>query len=155
MWLRNTRSGRPSIGAGYCAAALFAPVRPLTLQRLAPVTAPAIAPIADWAWQRQSVWSQTADRLKSGPSQARRLRLALTIAGAALALASSQLKPVSTAAGGRGGGAAAVVMAAVGLLSGLQRVEQVRRWTRARSVSEALKTEVFLFLTQLRRVRRS
>jgi hypothetical protein len=37
-------------------------------------------------------------------------------------------------------------MASVGLLRGQQNVEQVRRWTRARSVREALKTEVFLFL---------
>jgi hypothetical protein len=42
---------------------------------------------------------------------------------------------------------AAVVLAAVGLLSSTQSVEQVRRWTRARSVSEALKTEVLLCLT--------
>jgi hypothetical protein len=39
-------------------------------------------------------------------------------------------------------------MAAVGLLVGRQNFEQVRQWTRARSVSEAVKTEVFLFLTQ-------
>ncbi|MGZ4618278.1 MAG: DUF4231 domain-containing protein [Frankiaceae bacterium] len=111
------------------------------------MTAPAIAPIADWAWQRQSVWSQTADQLKSGPTQARQLRLALTVAGGALALAGSQLKPVSAAAAIGVAVLAAVVLAGVGLLSGRQNVEQVRQWTRARSVSEALKTEVFLFLT--------
>ena len=43
---------------------------------------------------------------------------------------------------------AALALAAVGLLRGQQKVEQVRRWTRARSVSEAIKTEMFLFLTQ-------
>jgi hypothetical protein len=43
---------------------------------------------------------------------------------------------------------AAVALAAVGLLRGRQNVEQVRRWTRARSVSEAIKTEVFVFLTR-------
>ena len=43
---------------------------------------------------------------------------------------------------------AAVALAAVGLLRSRANVEQVRRWTRARSVSEAIKTEVFLFLTQ-------
>jgi hypothetical protein len=42
---------------------------------------------------------------------------------------------------------AAVVMAGVGILAKRQNVEYVRRWTRARSVSEAIKTEVFLFLT--------
>lgn len=44
--------------------------------------------------------------------------------------------------------AAALALAAVGLLRGRQNVEQARSWTRARSVSEAIKTEVFLFLTK-------
>jgi hypothetical protein len=44
--------------------------------------------------------------------------------------------------------AAAVAMAAVGLLVGRHNLEQARRWTRARSVSEAVKNEVFLFLSQ-------
>jgi hypothetical protein len=39
-------------------------------------------------------------------------------------------------------------MAAAGLLRSRESIEQVRRWTRARSVSEAVKTEVFLFLSQ-------
>jgi hypothetical protein len=103
--------------------------------------------VVEWAWARQSVWSQAADRLKAAPSRARRLRLGLTIAGAAVALAGSQLQPVSPPAGVALAVLAAVVLAAVGLLSGTQSVEQVRRWTRARSVSEALKTEVLLCLT--------
>lgn len=108
--------------------------------------APRVAPSVEWAWQWQSVWSQTADALKAGPSRARRLRLVLTIVGAALALAGSQLQPISRGLGVAAAVVAAVVMAGVAALSGRQSVEQVRRWTRARSVSEALKTEVFLFL---------
>ena len=103
--------------------------------------------VVEWAWARQSVWSQAADRLKAAPSRARRLRLGLTIAGAAVALAGSQLQPVSPPTGVALAVLAAVVLAAVGLLSGTRSVEQVRRWTRARSVSEALKTEVLLCLT--------
>ncbi len=79
--------------------------------------------------------------------RARRLRLGLTIAGAAVALAGSPFRSVSPPAGVALAVLAAVVLAAVGLLSGTQSVEQVRRWTRARSVSEALKTEVLLCLT--------
>lgn len=67
--------------------------------------------------------------------------------GAGLALAGSQLRPVHQPAGITMAVVAAVVMAAVGVLGGRHSVHQVRQWTRARSVSEAIKSEVFLFLT--------
>lgn len=105
-------------------------------------------PAVEWAWQRQSVWSQTAGRLKTGPSRLRTALLALTVVAAALALAGSQLKGASLPASVTLTVTAAVALAAVGLLRSRTNVEQVRRWTRARSVSEAIKTEVFLFLTQ-------
>ena len=101
----------------------------------------------EWAWQQQSVWSQTADKLKAGPTRLRSLRLALTVVAAALALAGSQVKPVSLPASTALAVAAALALAGTGLLSGRASAEQVRRWTRARSVSEALKSEVFLFLS--------
>jgi len=105
-------------------------------------------PVVEWAWQRQSVWSQTADKLKAVPHRSWLLRLGLTAAAAALALAGSQLKVVSLPASVALAVAAALAMAAVGLLRSRQSVDQVRQWTRARSVSEAIKTEVFLFLTE-------
>ena len=101
----------------------------------------------EWAWQQQSVWSQTADRLKAGPTRLRSLRLALTVVAAALALAASQVKSVSLAASTALAVTAALALAGTGLLSVRASAEQSRRWTRARSVSEALKTEVFLFLS--------
>jgi hypothetical protein len=94
------------------------------------------------------VWSQTADKLKVGPHRSWGLRLGLTTAAAALALAGSQLKAVSLPASVVLAVAAALAMTAVGLLTARRNVEQVRRWTRARSVSEAIKTEVFVFLTR-------
>ena len=105
-------------------------------------------PAVDWAWRRQSVWSQTADKLKATPQRSWRLRLGLTAAAAALALGGSQLKAASLPASVVLTVAAALALAAVGLLRGRQNVEQARRWTRARSVSEAIKTEVFMFLTR-------
>ena len=93
------------------------------------------------------MWSQTSNKLKAGPRRLRGLRLGLTAAAAALALAGSQLKAVSLPASIALAVAAVLALAAVGLLRGQQNIEQVRRWTRARSVSEATKTEVFLFLT--------
>lgn len=112
------------------------------------LVATSIIPAAEWAWQQQSVWSQTADRLKAGPGRQRMLRLALTLAAAVLALAGSQAKSVSFGASLALAVLAALALAAVGLLRGRADAEQVRRWTRARSVSEALKTEVFLFLSK-------
>jgi hypothetical protein len=105
-------------------------------------------PAVEWAWRRQSVWSQTAGKLKADPHRLWGFRLGLTVAAAALALAGSQLKTASPTASIALAVAAALALAAVGLLRGRQNVEQVRRWTRARSVSEAIKTEVFLFLCQ-------
>lgn len=108
-----------------------------------------IVPAAEWAWRRQSVWSQTADRLKAGPSRLRVLLLSVTAAAAALALAGSQVKSASRPASLALTVTAAVALACVGLVRSQQNVEQVRRWTRARSVSEALKTEVFFFLAEV------
>lgn len=117
------------------------------MQRYGLVAAPVI-PAVQWAWQRQSVWSQTADKLKAGPQRLWGLRLGLTVAAAAMALAGSQLKAVSLPPSIALAVVAALALAAAGLLRGRQNVEQVRRWTRARSVSEAIKTEVFTFLTR-------
>jgi SMODS and SLOG-associating 2TM effector domain 1/Protein of unknown function (DUF4231) len=78
----------------------------------------------------------------------RGLRLGLTVVAAALAMAGSQLKGVSLPASEALAVTAALALAAVGLLRGRASAEQVRRWTRGRSVSEALKTEVFLFLSR-------
>lgn len=104
------------------------------------------APTAESAWQRQSVWSQTADKLRAGPSRIRSSRLALTGAAAAMALAGSQVKPVSFPASVLLTVLAALALACTGLLRGRTSAEQARKWTRARSVSEALKTEVCLYL---------
>lgn len=111
-----------------------------------PVTT-SIIPAVEWAWQRQSVWSQAANRLKATPAQQRKLRLVLTAAAAVLALAASQVKTISVDASIALAILAALALAAAGLLRSRANAEQVRRWTRARSVSEALKSEVFLFLS--------
>jgi hypothetical protein len=111
------------------------------------VVAPKVSAV-EWAWRRQSIWSQTANALKARPQRLWALRLGLTVAAAALALAGSQLKAVTRPASVVLAVAAAVTLAAVGLLRSRQGVEQVRRWSRARSVSEAIKTEVFQFLTR-------
>ena len=76
------------------------------------------------------------------------MRLGLTVAAAVLALAGSQARSVSFPASLALAVIAAVALATAGLLRGRDSAEQVRRWTRARSVSEALKTEVYLYLSK-------
>jgi len=105
-------------------------------------------PAIDYAWERQSVWSQAADQLKAGPQLRWRLRMSLTVAAAALALAASQIKPVNTAASVALAALAAATLAGVGLLRIQQDMEQTRRWTQARSVSEAIKADAYTFLAQ-------
>jgi hypothetical protein len=111
------------------------------------VTTP-IKPAVEYAWERQSVWSQTADQLKTGPQRRWRLRMSLTVVAAALALAGSQLKTVNATASYTLVAVAAATLAGVGLLRSQQDAEQTRRWTRARSVSETMKAEVYIFLAQ-------
>jgi hypothetical protein len=99
------------------------------------------------AWLRQSVWSQAANRLKRGIEQRRLAALFLTLLGAVLSAA-------AVVAGlDSGPGKAIAFVAAVSVaLGGLARAgtgaQAVRDWTRARSVAEAIKSEVFLHLTR-------
>jgi hypothetical protein len=65
--------------------------RRLDVPRYGLVTA-SVIPAVGWAWRRQSIWSQTADKLKVGPHRLRGLGLGLTVGAAALALAGSQVK---------------------------------------------------------------
>ncbi len=99
---------------------------------------------ATTAWERQSVWSQTADRLKAGLARRRTTVLVLSSAGAALALASSQLAVEGSAR--IVSFAAAFAMAAAALVRQRVGSSELARWVQARSVSEALKAEVFYFL---------
>jgi SMODS and SLOG-associating 2TM effector domain 1/Protein of unknown function (DUF4231) len=102
--------------------------------------------VARYAYNRQSIWSQTANHLKAGPTRQRIGRLCLTVAAAAIALAGSQVKPASIVASTLLAVIAAALLAAVAYTRWRATPRQARQWTQARSVAEALKTEVFLFL---------
>lgn len=99
------------------------------------------------AWEAQSVWSQTADQLKRSLLWARTAALSLIIvaacAGALVAPAAARISS------GAGVGLAWLAAASAGSLAVVQKLAsrgQVQGWARARSVSEALKTEVYIFL---------
>lgn len=99
-----------------------------------------------WAWEQQRVWSLTANHLKARIDRARALTLSLGLVAAATAVAAAQIVgPAPWAARALG----AVAAIAAGLATMAQRragTEQIRTWTRVRSASEALKTEVFSYL---------
>jgi hypothetical protein len=73
---------------------------------------------------------------RSNPSSIPEAAGRSTVARAALALAGSQLKPVSVPASAVLAAAGAFAMATVCLLTGRQSVQRVPRWTGARSGSE-------------------
>ncbi|MGY1703722.1 DUF4231 domain-containing protein [Geodermatophilus sp. SYSU D00697] len=99
------------------------------------------------AWREQRRWSSTAGRLKKRLARWRTAALALAIAGAVLATLATQVGLGSGV--GRGlSVAAAVVLAVVPVIRTAQLGrDRVEAWTRARSVAEGLKEEVYLYLT--------
>ncbi len=100
----------------------------------------------DAAWAQQEVWSQAAGRLKQRINSARVTALCLSLCAAILGVLAAQVhgvdpwvqKVLAFAAGVTAGLAPLVLRGA--------NVEKVRAWTRARSASEALKSEVYKYL---------
>lgn len=99
-----------------------------------------------WAWAQQRIWSLTANRLKRRIDQARLTALALGIATAVLAVAAQQVGGLSVLAGQVLSAAAAVTAGAATLVQRRVSTGQIRDWTRARSASEGLKTEIYSYL---------
>jgi Protein of unknown function (DUF4231) len=107
------------------------------------------------AWQRQSVWSQAANRLKGNLTRWRAIALGLTIAGALLATLAVQVATLSSPTGKVLTWAGAVAVGLVPVIRGRFGSPVVQDWTRARSTSEALKSEVFMYLAGTGRYRGS
>jgi len=100
----------------------------------------------DLAWQRQSVWSQVAARLKSQVQRSRERTLKLSICGAVFAAVAVGVG-VKTTPGTVLSILGAVSIALIPIVRSLSDKDSVADWARARSVSETLKSEVFLYLT--------
>src|ERR1700683_5441056 len=96
-----------------------------------------------WAWAQQRIWSLTANRLKRGIDRARLAALALGIATAVLAVVAHQVGGLSVLACQVRSAAAAVTAGAATLVQRRVSSGQIRDWTRARSASEGLKTEIY------------
>src|SRR5919109_4972307 len=103
------------------------------------------SPVLGSTWQKQRVWSTAADRLKRDITWARAIALGLLIAGAILQTAASQVpnESVKTALHVVG----VLVLAAAPVIQQFKLgTERLRAWIRARSVSEGLKAETYLYL---------
>ena len=92
-----------------------------------------------WAWEKQSVWSQTATSSNRPLFRARKTSLWLTILAAVLATVAVQIGSLSDLAARILAAVAALAMGLVALLQKATTRDRVQDWTRARSVSEALK----------------
>jgi hypothetical protein len=98
-----------------------------------------------YAWQRQRVWSRGASRLKADLQRWRRVTLTLNVAGAVLATL-GVLTGLSSTEGKILTFLAAVAIGLTTLTRPRHSPEVVRDWTRLRSVSEGIKSEVYLRL---------
>lgn len=94
-------------------------------------------------WVRQSIWSQTANRLKKSISRARTTVLGLTIVAAVLGTAATELTRSAPSVGRALALVAAVALGLTALVGQGARRQAMHDWTRARSVSESLKSEVY------------
>ena len=103
------------------------------------------SPVLGSTWQKQRVWSTAADRLKRDITWARAIALGLLIAGAILQTAASQVPNESVKTALRVVGV--LVLAAAPVIQHFKLgTERLRAWIRARSVSEGLKAETYLYL---------
>jgi len=110
------------------------------------MTVSPIASVLRDAWDQESVWSQAASRLKRSVARTRSATLGLTILSAVLSTAAAVVGLGEP--GGKWlvfGASAAAGLAAVGHVLAVGKA--VQPWTRARSVSEAIKSEVYTYLT--------
>lgn len=96
----------------------------------------------DRAWRDQSVWSQTANRLKRDIERRRALALGLAVVGA-LASAAAVSAGLDRIGGQLLVAASAVAVGFAGLVRSRADSAAVRNWTRARSVSEEIKSAVY------------
>lgn len=99
-----------------------------------------------YAWRQHRIWSDAATRLKRRIDRARKAALVLGIAAGILAVAAVQVAGASPLAGRTLALVAGVSAGTAPILQRRAGTRQVAEWTRARSASEGLKTEVYEYL---------
>lgn len=100
-------------------------------------------------WKKQNLWSATAGDIRASIAMWRTVTFGLAIAGAFLATLSTQVPDGSVQKLCAWMGA--VCLAIIPVVSQRKlKPEQTRAWVRARSVAEAIKAEVYLYLAGAR-----
>lgn len=100
-------------------------------------------------WRTQSIWSQTANALKASVDRARSQGLLLGLAAAVLGVGSSQLMPFFVELGRITAFLSLVAAALTPYALRRASAQRLAEWVRVRSVSEALKSETYLYLAGL------
>jgi hypothetical protein len=102
--------------------------------------------LLDELWREQSVWSQTANRMKARIEHARLGALLIVVTVAVCATGATALHGSAPVMGRVLAGAAALGSAVLPLLRPAWSGVRLKDWTRVRSVSEAFKADVYLWL---------
>lgn len=105
-------------------------------------------PVVGQLWREQSVWSGTANRMKQRIERARVAALVLVVLVAICGTTAAALAPVAADPARWLAATAAIGSAVLPLLRPAWSGARLRDWTRARSVSEALKSDVYLWLAR-------
>lgn len=106
----------------------------------------AVPDLVEELWREQSCWSRTANRMKQRIERARLVALILVVAVAILATTAAAADDAAPVLGRTLAGLAAVGAAVLPTLRPAWSGVRLRDWTRARSISEALKCDVYLWL---------
>lgn len=104
-------------------------------------------------WRVQSIWSQAAGRQKTAIGRARAATLGATVAAGVLGAASAQLMPISPPVGRTLAFLAMLAAGAAPFVAVGAAPDRIRRWLRLRSVSEEVKSQVYVHLAGLAQYR--
>jgi hypothetical protein len=108
------------------------------------------SPVAS-IWRQQSLWSLTADRLKQQISRARFTALLITIGVAVFGALSAVLAHTSPEASRATAGLAGAGAVLLAILRPRWSGRALHNWTKARAASEAMKSEIYLWLARVGR----
>ncbi|TCO52945.1 DUF4231 domain-containing protein [Actinocrispum wychmicini] len=117
------------------------------------VIPPPVPKEVELVWERQRVWSRVADDLKKSVNRGRLWSLVALLVAAVAGTAGTQIDSQVPYAGMSLGLVAAIAVGLGAFIRAQISPTAVRAWTQARALSEALKSQVHLFLAGVGRYR--
>ncbi len=104
--------------------------------------------VLEQLWREQSAWSRTADAMKARIDRARLTALVIVVVVAATATTATAVSDTAPWLGRALAALAALGSALLPTMRPAWSGKQLRDWTRARSVAEALKADIHLWLAE-------